>query len=434
MGKHALQGLLCWLLVQGGWTAPLNHPLEARDFLAEENLVVTDAYYPLLRTPPSRESLKVSRLQDGLQLRQTDSGTAPLRPIPKQTQYLMSVGIGGKSWSMIPDTGSADTWLMSSSFKCLDRSHKQQDQIACNFGPSFPGNFSGGRINEHMNISYGGGDTLNGDMGYEDITLAGITVPNQQMSLVTAANIRGNGIFSGILGLGMRGLTTSYTGSDPSTDSPATAKEYAPVVETMTKKIAPLFSVAMSRDEGRSFISFGGVPPNVTTGEFATTPIRQISVNGGPKRYLYYGLMPDNMRAGNTNTTQTWPKPAGMLVDTGTTLTYFPADVSQTINGLFVPPAEYAGDGIYAVRCNAVPPKVEIGIGGKAIPIHQSSLILPETKQSYPDGDYCMSGVGAKAGLSILGDSFLQELLVVFDVSDKKQMKFAQRTDKEMSQ
>ncbi|KAK8058368.1 acid protease [Apiospora phragmitis] len=332
---------------------------------------------------------------------------------------------------MIPDTGSADTWLMSSSFKCLDRSHQQQDQTACNFGPSFAGNFSGGRIaDEHMNISYGGGDSLNGDMGYADITVAGITVPKQQMSLVTSASIRGNGIFSGILGLGMRGLTTSYTGSDPSNDGPATAKEYAPFVETMSNKVDPLLSVAMSRDEGRSSVSFGGLPPNVTTGEFATTPIRQMSVNGGPKHYMYYGLMPDNMKVGNTETNQTWSKPAGMLVDTGTTLNYFPADVAQTINNLFVPPAEYAGDGTFAVRCDAAPPGIEIGIGGKAVRINPSSLILPETKQSYADGDYCLSGVAANAGLSILGDAFLEELLVVFDVSDKKQMKFAQRTDK----
>ncbi|KAK7954471.1 hypothetical protein PG996_015283 [Apiospora saccharicola] len=432
MARHALQGLLCWLMIQGGGSIPLENSLKARDFLAEESLVVTDAYYPLSRIPPSRESLKTSRL-DGLQLRQTSPGTAPLRPIPKQIQYLMSVGIGGKNWSMIPDTGSSDTWLMSSSFKCLDRSHQQQDQNACNFGPSYAGDFSGGRINEHMNISYGGGDSLNGNVGYADITVAGITVQRQQMALVTSADIRGNGIFSGILGLGMRGLTTSYTGSDPSKDSPATAKEYAPLVETMSKQVAPLFSVAMSRDEGRSFISFGGVPPNVTTGEFATTPIRQMSVNGGPKHYMYYGILPDNMRVSNTETNQTWPQPAGMLVDTGTTLSYFPADVAQTINDLFVPPAEYAGSGTFAVRCDAVPPKVEIGIGGKAIPIHPSNLILPETKQTTPDGDYCMSGVGTNVGLSILGDAFLEELLVVFDISDKKQMKFAQRTDKTSS-
>ncbi|KAK8111809.1 aspartic-type endopeptidase-like protein [Apiospora kogelbergensis] len=435
MTRYALQRLLSWLMIQVVLTAPLKDSLTTRDILAEESLVVTDTYFPLSRIPPTRDDLQTSRFQgqteDGLQVRQTGPGTAPLRAIPKQTQYLMSVGIGGRNWSMIPDSGSADTWLMSSTFQCLDRSHNQQDQIACNFGPSFTGNFSGGRIaDEHMNISYGGGDSLNGDMGYEDITVAGITIPKQQMSLVTSASIRGNGIFSGILGLGMRGLTTSYTGSNPANDSPATAKEYAPLVETMSKKIAPLFSVAMSRDDNRSFISFGGVPPNVTTGEFATTPIRQMSMNGGPKHYIYYGIMPDNMKVSNTEANQTWPRPVGMLVDTGTTLNYFPADVAQAINDLFVPPAVYGGEGTFAVRCDAVPPRVEIGIGGKAIPINPSNLILPETKQSTPDGDYCISGVAANAGLSILGDAFLEELLVVFDVSDKKQMKFAQRTDK----
>lgn len=155
-----------------------------------------------------------------------------------------------------------------------------------------------------------------------------------------------------------------------------------------------------------------------------------MSMNGGPKHYIYYGIMPDNMKVSNTEANQTWPRPVGMLVDTGTTLNYFPADVAQAINDLFVPPAVYGGEGTFAVRCDAVPPRVEIGIGGKAIPINPSNLILPETKQSTPDGDYCISGVAANAGLSILGDAFLEELLVVFDVSDKKQMKFAQRTDK----
>lgn len=173
MTRYALQRLLSWLMIQVVLTAPLKDSLTTRDILAEESLVVTDTYFPLSRIPPTRDDLQTSRFQgqteDGLQVRQTGPGTAPLRAIPKQTQYLMSVGIGGRNWSMIPDSGSADTWLMSSTFQCLDRSHNQQDQIACNFGPSFTGNFSGGRIaDEHMNISYGGGDSLNGDMGYEE--------------------------------------------------------------------------------------------------------------------------------------------------------------------------------------------------------------------------------------------------------------------------
>jgi hypothetical protein len=85
-------------------------------------------------------------------------------------------------------------------------------------------------------------------------------------------------LFSGILGLGMRGLTTAYHGTDPTQDNDSTLTTYAPLVETMSNNNSgsSIFSVAMSRDDNRSFISFGGVPPNVKTGEFATIPISQV--------------------------------------------------------------------------------------------------------------------------------------------------------------
>lgn len=106
-------------------------------------------------------------------------------------------------------------------------------------------------------------------------------MPNQQISLVTSASIRGNGLMSGILGLGLRGLTTAYLGTDPSSDSDANAERYPPLVETMSANgtvASPVFSVAMSRNDSRSFISFGGVPPGIKTGEFATVPISKVRV------------------------------------------------------------------------------------------------------------------------------------------------------------
>ncbi|ORY71164.1 aspartic peptidase domain-containing protein [Pseudomassariella vexata] len=344
----------------------------------------------------------------------------------------MSVGIGNGTWLMIPDTGSSDTWLMSSSFKCLDRAHNPQEQAYCKFGPSYNGDFSGGKItDQHMNITYGGGDSLNGDMGYADVTVASITVPRQEMSLVTTASIRGNGLFSGILGLGLRGLTTAYQGTDPSKDNENTTTRYAPIIETMSldDAIEPVFSIAMSRDDDRSYVSFGGVPPNVQTGEFASTPILQMGYNGGPKDYLYYAMRPEVLKWNSSTYSQNWTKPDGMIVDTGTTLNYFPSDIAFSINSLFSPPAEYNG-GTFAVLCDATPPTVEIGIGGKLFQIAPSSLILPETKQSNIDGDYCLTGIATGSNVLILGDVFLQEMLAVFDVSDKKELKFAMRTDK----
>jgi hypothetical protein len=119
-----------------------------------------------------------------------------------------------------------------------------------------------------------------------------------------------------------------------------------------------------------------------------------------------------------------------MIVDTGTTLNYLPRQAAYEINSLFNPPAEYYGSGTFIVACDATPPTVEFGIGGKKLRIDPSSLILPESRMSGFDTDYCTTGIAVSSGTNILGDVFLQEMLVVFDVSDKKQMKFAQRTDK----
>jgi hypothetical protein len=180
MAKYLLQGMVSGLALRLAAAAPIHDGLEPRNFLAEEGLFVTDNYHPLIRTPRDPAALMIQPfpkiqqgdLQDELQVRQLGAGTDYIKAIPLQTEYLMKVGIGGSNWSMIPDTGSSDTWLMSSAFKCLDRSHQLQSQSYCNFGPAYAGGFSGGKISdEHMNISYGGGDSLNGDMGFAEYVL-----------------------------------------------------------------------------------------------------------------------------------------------------------------------------------------------------------------------------------------------------------------------
>lgn len=107
--------------------------------------------------------------------------------------------------------------------------------------------------------------------------MANVTIPKQQFAIVDVAAFGGDGVSSGILGLGLRGLTAAFTGNDPRNDSIDNLVNYSPLVETMgTSKVAdPILSFAMSRDENRSFIAFGGVPP-VKTGEYTTVPIQQV--------------------------------------------------------------------------------------------------------------------------------------------------------------
>ena len=109
----------------------------------------------------------------------------------------------------------------------------------------------------------------------DSVTVANVTVPRQQISLVDVASFDGDGVSSGILGLGLRGLTSAYRG-------PRHEKAlYSPLVETMGASGAadPVVSFAMSRDKSRSYIAFGGVPP-VETGEYTAVPIQKVSLTG----------------------------------------------------------------------------------------------------------------------------------------------------------
>lgn len=110
----------------------------------------------------------------------------------------------------------------------------------------------------------------------------------------------------------------------------------------------------------------------------------------------------------------------------------FPREVATAINAAYAPKGRQESSTTWSVPCDATPPTLEVFIGGKAIRTHPSSMILPETE--YDDGSgsppRCLSGIGAgQPGSYILGDTFMQEIVAVFDVSEKMELKFAQRTD-----
>ncbi|KAI1150808.1 aspartic peptidase domain-containing protein [Nemania diffusa] len=410
---------------------------------ANAGLVLTDNYHTLSRI---RRQPGVSRTLDTLrQIRRNrmfkdvsslspnddPTGVDHIRAELNQIEYIMKVGIGPEPYYMIPDTGSSDTWIVQDGFKCIDPFFAEEvPPEYCQFGPQFKGDFPGGKIeNQNLNISYLSGDYLNGNMGYADITVANITVPKQQFALVNVASFSGDTISSGILGLGLRGLTAAFTGSNPSEDGIGNLVNYAPLMETIgtSKAASPILSFAMSREENRSYIAFGGVPP-VSTGEYTTVPIQKLTTNSGKTDYFYYNIKIDSLRWANATRNQSVATPPSMLVDSGTTINLFPADVAAAINAAYTPSGAREDSMVWSVPCNATPPALDVVIGGKPIRTHASSMILPETELN--GSGRCLSGIGAgQPGSYILGDTFMQEIVAVFDVSEKMQLKFAQRTD-----
>ena len=145
-----------------------------------------------------------------------DVSTTALQPIEDGAGYGVEVGIGSQSFVELFDTGSSDLWVAKTGVKCVNANLKSVPASDCDFGPEFSGGFDEGMVaNENFNISYGSGEFVIGTLGYEDVTVAGVSVNHQEMALVTEAYYESDGVSSGILGFAYSSLTSAYTGTNP---------------------------------------------------------------------------------------------------------------------------------------------------------------------------------------------------------------------------
>lgn len=117
-------------------------------------------------------------------------------------EFATNITFGTEIFEAIVDTGSSDTWIVESGFSCIDLdTGAAETEAYCEFGPAYNVTDTFSQIpDENFNITYGDGEFLTGIVGYEEVTLAGITV-NQTVSLVNYAAWEGDGTTSGLIGL-----------------------------------------------------------------------------------------------------------------------------------------------------------------------------------------------------------------------------------------
>lgn len=234
----------------------------------------------------------------------------------------------------------------------------------------------------------------------------------------------------------MSSSTSAYAGSNPSVDNTAAGKQivYDPILTTLYKDglIPPLFSLAISRDiSGPSgYLALGGLPPVPFVPLFTSTPILITTIQGYPKTYDFYTI---NINGVVLNG-KSLPGSGGniqYIVDSGTTLNYFPTAVSNAVNAAFVPPAVYSDEeGAYVVDCKAKAPSMGIKISGTTFwTNHLDMILLAGTDAN--GTDICISGItdggsDTASDLYILGDTFQKNVVSVFDVG-AVEMRFAPR-------
>ncbi|KAJ4422632.1 hypothetical protein N0V82_002751 [Gnomoniopsis sp. IMI 355080] len=339
-------------------------------------------------------------------------------------EYIASIEFGGVPYDVLLDTGSSDTWLVQSGFTCVDINSTVLPEADCSFGPVFNGTFSDGIIaNQHFDAGYADGEFMNGAMGYENITLAGISV-KQEIALVNYTYWFGDEISSGLMGLAYPLLTSAYEGTGPSNSSSETRVQYNPIIPNLIAQglMEPVFSLSLQRNSSDGFLALGGLPPVNFTGASASTPILMYSFYTiVADAYIYEGSEKRthvNTASWNSlfsdvvvNTTQ-FP----VIVDSGTTLLYLPTEMYEDLIALYDPPAIYIPEQFAAFApCNASVPKLSIQINGTVFPISEADMLMQDVTD--PDTGYCLIGPqDGTTGPYILGDTFMNNVISVFDV------------------
>lgn len=127
---------------------------------------------------------------------------------------MVNATIAGETYVLVIDTGSADTWVAASTFTC-ETPYSQQfsDQNAdCGFGHLYNARSkSFEAIDYPYKVNYSGGEYLRGEMGVEDFGFGDkdtgeVVSVRQVIGVVDRGFWMGDGISSGLMGLGFSAL------------------------------------------------------------------------------------------------------------------------------------------------------------------------------------------------------------------------------------
>lgn len=343
------------------------------------------------------------------------------------------------------DTGSSDPWVVQPNFTCADPDTGDiVPQSSCAFGASYNSSKSSTYTSipdQNFNITYSDGERLTGDMAYETITLAGITVVMQEFAVVDYAAWFGDGYSAGLVGFAYATLTSAYKGSDPSQDQRGGKIMYNPLFTSMynLSLIAPVFSLAIDRDPNNGgILALGGIPDVPIVPTWISAPIQSVGVFVGSSTpaYEFYSIESDGFAVATSIFVQFNPYPNNnplkknllapgttVIVDSGTSLIYAPNSVADAVAAAFQPPGNYDSvNDAYFVSCTAQPPVFGVCIGKKVFYVNGLDMIVPANEGQ------CLSGVQPNNnGLTILGDVWMKNVLAVFDIGAET-MRFAARS------
>ncbi|KAI1492130.1 aspartic peptidase domain-containing protein [Biscogniauxia mediterranea] len=334
----------------------------------------------------------------------------------EETLYFVNVTLGtpAQSIRMHLDTGSSDLWVNTpDSDLCSSRSQP------CSFAGTYSANDSSTYeyVGSWFNISYVDGSGASGDYVSDTITIGGTTIERLQFG-IGYESTSGQGILG--IGYAVNEVQVGRAGMD--------AYENLPMMMVSSGAIQRnAYSLWLNDlDSNTGSILFGGVDTAQYTGTLKTLPIQ---ADGGV--YSEFLITLTALHLGSTEIASDLA--LAVLLDSGSSLTYLPDTVAETIYEQVG--AQYVeSDGAAYVPCSLADNTTTLNFTftDPVISVDMNELVLDLVttggqRPTFSNGvTACLFGIApAGSGTNVLGDTFLRSAYVVYDL-DNNQISLAQ--------
>ncbi|KAI7886623.1 acid protease [Lichtheimia hyalospora FSU 10163] len=337
-------------------------------------------------------------------------------------EYVGAVEIGTppQTFEMDFDTGSSDIWVPSSNCSVCSKSSTFLSSKSKTFFPEAvttttmdnttmisANDTNNDGHNSSWTLQYGDGSTVQGNMGFDTITVGNATAKHQLFGLANkvSAQFITDQRLDGIFGLGFAGL--SLMGANQS---------YVENLKTQGMIRDAVASFWLSNSTNGGELLLGAIDSNRYEGDLTYLDISK------PPRYWEVPFT--GVKVGNRSYISGMdPGNGTAIVDTGTTLIILPLTLSHAVHEQ-IPGAVYNTSTGWQMPCKPnTTDSVGFTLGEHEFPIPLQNLV--REKVNPDNSSLCYSGIAeAPMPMVILGDTFMRTYYTVFDY-DAKRVGFA---------
>ncbi|KGQ98215.1 candidapepsin-9 [Candida albicans GC75] len=255
-------------------------------------------------------------------------------------------------------------------------------------------------------IQYADDTSAIGIWGYDDVTISNVTVKDLSFAI---ANETSSDV--GVLGIGLPGLEVTTQYGYTYQNLPLKLKADGIIAKS-------LYSLYLNTADAKAgSILFGAIDHAKYQGDLVTVKMmRTYSQISYPVR-IQVPVSKIDVESSSGSTTNILSSTTGVVLDTGSTLSYVFSDTLQSLGKALN--GQYSNSvGAYVVNCNLADSSrtVDIEFGGnKTIKVPISDLVLQASKST------CILGVMQQSSSSsymLFGDNILRSAYIVYDLDD----------------